>query len=122
MIAFMFIFNILFCSVFHPFRFVKFAVGREPRGWSAGGMGGSSARAMRSEYKGPRWRECWGPGWRECRGPGGWSSIGVQLVRVPGALGAAVQEVQVVLECFMGLVINGLSDQRVWHKWSEWLE
>ena len=69
MIAFMFIFKILFCSVFHPFGFVKFAVGRGPRGWSAGGRGGSSARAMRSEYKGPRWRECRGPGWRECREP-----------------------------------------------------
>ena len=78
-----------------------------PLGQSTRGPGGGSAG---------------GPGGGSAGSPGCWRSIGDQLVRVPGVLGAAVQEVQVVLECFMGLVINGLSDQRVLHKWSEWLE
>ena len=80
MIAFMFIFNIFFCSIFSfpPMWFVKCAVGRGFRGRSAGGMGCLSARghevgiqgAQVVGVQGPRWREYRGPRWLEvCKGP-----------------------------------------------------
>ena len=74
--------------------FVKCAVGRGPRGRSAEGMGGSSARGHEVRVQGfLGGGSAGGPGGGSTGGPGGWRSVGVQLVGAQGAKGAAVQEV-----------------------------